>query len=119
MYISLALSTLFLLFQYLISEYVFERLNLYYELPWLDIPMHLVGGFGVAWFSISLYKVLRKSYTLKNILVATLSVAVTWEVFEFTLDVLSVRVWTGWLDTTTDVLNGIIGALVAYKVFSK
>jgi Na+/glutamate symporter len=29
----------------IINEVVFDRLNLYYELPWLDIPMHIWGGF--------------------------------------------------------------------------
>lgn len=119
MYLSLILASLYLLLEYVLSQYVFEPLNLYYELPWLDIPMHLLGGFGVAWFFIALLSVLKRSYTMRVVLLLTLVVAISWEIFERLLDLFAIREWGGWLDTLTDLLNGIIGALAAYKVFSK
>ncbi len=119
MYVSLASSTLYLLAEFLISWFVFEPLHLYYEIWWLDIPMHIFGGFGVAWFFISLFTVLKKSHALRVILFCTLLIAVSWEIFERILDIFAIRAWNGWVDTIKDLIDGMIGALIAYKIFSK
>jgi hypothetical protein len=42
------LSALYLLTLFSISEFIFNPTYLYYEIVWLDIPMHIFGGFGVA-----------------------------------------------------------------------
>ena len=119
MYLSLVLSALFLLGEFCISYFVFDPLYLYYEIWWLDIPMHILGGFGVAWFFISLFRVAKKSYNFRLILLATLVIAITWEIYEYLLDILAIRNWNGWFDTIKDLIDGMIGAMIAYKVFSK
>jgi hypothetical protein len=30
-----------------------------------------------------------------------------------------IQAWNGWFDTIKDLINGMIGATIAYKVFSK
>lgn len=81
--------------------------------------MHILGGFGVAWFFIALVTLLKRSYTLRTILLSTLFIALFWEVIERVLDIFAIRVWSGWIDTIKDLIDGMIGALIAYKVFSK
>lgn len=119
MYVSLVLSLLYLLGVFCTSNYIFDPLNLYYELPWLDIPVHILGGFGVVWFFISLFNVAKKSYTLRIILLLALAVVITVEIYEYILNILGLRLRGGWLDTFKDLIDGMIGAMIAYKVFSK
>jgi hypothetical protein len=42
-----AFSSLYLVALFAISRYLFEPMYLYYELPWLDIPMHVLGEMGL------------------------------------------------------------------------
>jgi hypothetical protein len=57
-----AFSSLYLVTLFAISRYLFEPMYLYYELPWLDIPMHVLGGFGVASLAIALLLLRKKTY---------------------------------------------------------
>ena len=71
------------LLTFIVSRFVFEPTNLYYELPWLDIPMHIWGGFliGLLIISLSFY-----NKTLKNkqfFFLALFLVMVIWEVYEY------------------------------------
>ena len=119
MYVSLLLSAVYLLGLFSISQFIFNPLNLYYELWWLDIPMHVLGGFGVAWFFIALTSFFHKKHSLKNIFILTLLVMVSWEIFEYLMNLNDLRTWIGWQDTIADIINGFIGMFISYKVFSK
>jgi hypothetical protein len=41
------ISALYLLTLFCLSHFVFDPSYLYNEIPWLDIPMHIMGGFVV------------------------------------------------------------------------
>lgn len=102
-----------------LSEFVFNPTNLYYELPWLDIPMHIMGGFGVASLSLAMASYKKYTLTFKQVLLVYFCIAVTWEVFECARDVFGHMSWGGWSDTLSDIFNGGIGSLVAYYLLKK
>jgi hypothetical protein len=119
MYFKFGFSALFLLSIFLVSQYVFNPLNLYFELPWLDIPMHIIGGFAVSLLLITGLPIIKKQPTLIKVILGTLVVMILWEVYEFYLDVNDMRTWIGWQDTLSDVFNGFLGMFIGYKLFSK
>jgi uncharacterized membrane-anchored protein len=113
-------SSLYLLVILSLSKFVFEPTYLYYELPWLDIPMHILGGFGVASLTSSIILYKKQKLTFWKVLIAYLVVAVVWEVYEYIHDMLATGVWQGeWLDTLSDIVNGFIGMSVSYLIVRK
>ena len=102
---------------YYVSEYVFEPMHLYYELPWIDMPMHVIGG---AASGIFFYFLSNRHHgeALKISLVATLIVAILWEFYEYYIDFANVNEWNGWGDTLSDIALGLVGAYIAIS-FSK
>ncbi|MEN9337784.1 MAG: hypothetical protein RIQ41_98 [Candidatus Parcubacteria bacterium] len=112
-------SALYLFTLFVVSKYVFDPANLYYELKWLDIPMHIMGGFGVASLTSAIlsYRGIRISFT--KLLIAYTVVALLWEVYEYVQDLSSYQDWNGWIDTVADYINGLVGTLVAYLLLRK
>lgn len=92
---------------------------MYYEIWWLDIPMHILGGVGVASlaYSVFSYKKIKTSY--KNLIVAFLVIAFVWEVYEYILDKNIYDTVSDYLDTVWDTINGIIGVSIAYLFIKK
>ncbi|MFA5132168.1 MAG: hypothetical protein WC444_02460 [Candidatus Paceibacterota bacterium] len=113
------IAALYLLILFCLSTFVFDPSYLYYELPWLDIPMHILGGFGVANLvgSILLYNKKHPSY--KKLFMVYLCVAIAWEAYEYIHDMIKVLVWNGWPDTIGDLANGWIGMSIAYLFVRK
>lgn len=99
---------------------MFTPTNLYYELPWLDIPMHILGGFGVGSLVVSFVTYRKQSFSLVPTLLVYLLVACVWELYEYTHDLLLASKWLGdAVDTFSDVINGAIGATIAYYILKK
>lgn len=97
----------------------------YWRVAWLDIPMHLLGGFWVAsvalWF-ISRYgktgfrKVSKTTYLLS--LFAVLTIGVLWEIFEFKVDTLvNFSEKNSAMDTASDLFFDILGGVIAIAYF--
>ncbi|MEN9881370.1 MAG: hypothetical protein RLZZ308_553 [Candidatus Parcubacteria bacterium] len=97
---------------------MFDPTHLYYELEWLDIPMHVLGGVGVASLVLSVVLYKHKKVSLLGVVVMYTVVAVMWELYEYVKDLLDMRVWNGWVDTGADYINGAVGAIIAY-IFAK
>ncbi len=113
-------SALFLLTLFCLSVFIFDPTHLYFELPWLDIPMHVFGGFGVAAFVLAVATHGKQKLSLTQVLILYLCVAITWELYEFVKDVLIHKVaWNGWSDTLFDIFNGAVGATVAFLFLKK
>lgn len=113
-------SFLYLITVLALSKFVFEPTYLYYELPWLDIPMHIMGGFGVAVLASSILSYKKQKLSFVKVLVAYLVVAVLWELYEYTHDFMSVGAWQGTtLDTLSDIFNGFVGMVAAYFLVRK
>lgn len=113
-------SALFLIILLCLSVFIFDPTNLYFELPWLDIPMHVLGGFGVASFVLAVAVHGKQKLSFVQVLTLYLCVAITWELYEFIKDVAVHHVaWNGWSDTISDVFNGGVGATVAFLFLKK
>lgn len=115
------ISSLYLIILFCLSKFVFDPAYLYDEIKWLDIPMHIMGGFGVASLTGALlsYKGIKVSYT--KLFVTYLVVAVAWEVFEHIHNLIVMGVWNGLrtqqadiFDTIKDLVDGYIGMSFAY-----
>ena len=112
-------SLLYLLILLCLSVFVFDPSNLYYEIWWLDIPMHIMGGFGVASLALSIANYKKKHLSYKHLLLIYAIIAIGWECYEFAADVLHSRDWNGWSDTLSDIFNGAVGASSAYYLLKK
>lgn len=116
----IVISALYLLVLFSVSFFLFDPMHLYYEIWWLDIPMHILGGLGVASLASSLHLYFLKTrISFLNLFLAYTAVAILWEVYEYAHDLVTYREWNGWLDTIKDYLDGLLGALIAYKFLMK
>ncbi len=117
-YTPLALSFGAIIAMLLISRLVFERLNLYEELFWLDIPMHALGGVLIAWFLLSLAKAVNVEVSLWHLLALFMVIAGMWELHEFFVRGVVERSLYGLVDTIKDFVIGGYGLYFGY-VFSQ
>ncbi len=113
------ISSLYLIILFSVSQFVFNPVYLYEEIKWLDIPMHLMGGFGVAALAgaILSYKTIKVSYI--KLFIAYTVVAISWEIYEYCNDLIISREWNGWVDTISDYINGGIGMSILYLFVRK
>ena len=122
-HLSIALAAL-ILFIWLVNIFANE-VHLYFLLWWFDIPMHMVGGFWVALTSMVIYYHLgwihrhdrSASFVVAAMLGATLVVGILWEVFEFSVEHLVKLNDNGVFDTLKDLLDDMIGAVIASVIF--
>ena len=113
------LSSLYLLILFCLSTFVFDPAYLYYEIWWLDIPMHVLGGFGLAFFAGSILTFLGKSVTYWKIIIFYLIIATGWEFYEYLKDIVLYTDKNSWKDTLSDFINGLIGMSAAYYLVRK
>ncbi|MFA6608580.1 MAG: hypothetical protein WCT07_01580 [Candidatus Paceibacterota bacterium] len=113
------ISALYLLILFCLSKFVFDPSYLYYEIPWLDIPMHIMGGFGVASLAGAILAYNGEKISYFKLFVAYIVVAVTWELYEYIVSLTNFLPWNGWFDTIKDIIDGFIGMSVAYIFVKK
>lgn len=120
------ISSLYLLTLFCLSKFVFDPSYLYYEIWWLDIPMHIMGGFGVASLTgaILSYKGVKVSYM--NLVMSYFLVAIAWEGYEHILNYSNLGTWYGQrlpmsdiVDSLKDLFDGFLGMTVAYLFVRK
>lgn len=111
------------LFVLLILNDVAIRLALYSGYAWIDIPFHIMGGFGVGLAGIALLrmvfskeKYLNSPQFLYTILL-TLFVGAVWEVTEAYFDVSVLFGGNFWFDTVKDLLMDTLGGILSYICF--
>jgi hypothetical protein len=110
----------------------------YYKIWWLDILMHIFGGF---WVGLLFLYIIEKNYDLKNFLfntnknivfliILTLGfialIGVLWEFYEFFMDVIILKKYIynaepGYIlfDTLKDLFNDLIGGLISLTIYLK
>ena len=94
--------------------------DLYFYDWWLDIPMHIVGGFWIGFTALTIIQhYLKRALPLKERLAYAFLIAfgigILWEMFELLTDLsfaLEPYVYDP-VDTTSDLLNDFIGAVIA------
>lgn len=101
---------------------------LYWRFFWLDMAMHFLGGFWVGcttlWFLyFSKYKIKNNTKTTYInficVVLVTLLVGVLWEVSQVVFNVFTNKEINEAIDTTSDILFGIVGAFFAALYFQK
>lgn len=98
--------------------------NFYLTFTWLDIPMHFLGGFAMAFTYFSLVRILqREGYLGKMhpfilflfIISLVTLIAVLWEFAEFIADFfLNASVQMGLVDTMLDFFMGLVGGAFGF-----
>ncbi len=81
---------------------------LYWTYRWLDVPMHILGGFALASLLVAFLFRYRPLYFLAGMIF----IAIGWEVFEAFIGIPRPADYI--FDTATDVLNDAIGGSIAY-----
>lgn len=97
--------------------------SLYWLIWWFDMPMHFLGGVWVAGMTLWYFAASKPRVSFGKALgVAILSVTVVgglWEIFEFGVDrMIVVPERYDMIDTSSDMLFDILGALCAAIVFT-
>lgn len=113
------ISALYLITLFCLSKFVFDPTYLYYELWWLDIPMHIMGGFGVAALTGSILSYKGKKVSYIKLCIVYSVVAVSWELYEYLHDIISGGEINNIIDTASDFINGLVGMSVAYLFVKK
>ena len=99
--------------------------HLYFYIWWLDIPMHILGGFWIALFVLS-YSYGEKGLDMKDNsvkatiivgLMTTFIIGVGWEIFERLVDQINNLNNFDFVDTISDICNDVIGASLATTLF--
>ena len=110
------LSTLFIIG---VAHILALHFTLYFSYPWLDIPMHALGGISIA-FAVLLapYSSLRfpKQYTeLIPVLMIVLIVGLLWEFYEILIGI--PYFVTGFeIDMAGDLVMDLIGGTIGYYI---
>lgn len=133
---SLSKFSIFVLFTIVIIYFFSVFGTLFISVPWIDIPLHFLGGVWIASIFAWLFPEVRFNnpkffinklppFVINFLLVIafTVLVGVLWEFFEFSLDVLMVfrgysEIFQGDLvDTMGDLLMDILGGLTLGVVY--
>ncbi|KKU78962.1 MAG: hypothetical protein UY04_C0021G0009 [Parcubacteria group bacterium GW2011_GWA2_47_7] len=99
--------------------------HLYFYIWWLDIPMHLIGGFWVGLIVLTYYfayqykfpKRESSHFALFLSVGGAFVVALSWEVFEWSVDWVNGLIHNDMIDSLSDICNGVIGASVGTALF--
>jgi len=95
---------------------------LYWTIPWLDIPMHFLGGVWAAATALWVYffsdyfggRVFDKRVAWTIALGSAVIIGIGWEIFEYVLSATFASNY--WLDTSIDLLLDVLGATLLYSV---
>ncbi len=102
-----------------VSRFVFDRLHLYDEFVWLDIPMHFLGGFLLAGLFVSVLVLRKVKPNFALLLSLFFIVASFWEINEFFIRKVVERSWYSVFDTVKDYVVGALGVSYGYYVLAK
>ena len=122
LFISFITALFIMVFHYLSLKY-----SWYWTFKWLDIPIHIVGGFWVSltalWVSLKIRHIDNingyKKKALLVMLVSVLVVAIFWEIFELIFKITSLHSINYWQDSLGDISNSFIGGVIAFLYFIK
>jgi ABC-type enterochelin transport system permease subunit len=110
-----------------IFHYFALKNSWYWTFRWLDIPVHVVGGFWVSltvlWICLKIKHIDSINGYKKKALIVMLSsvliVAIFWEIFELVSGVTSLHNVGYWQDSLSDISNSFVGGIIAFLYFIK
>jgi hypothetical protein len=114
---------------FFLSIFIGHFFNFYDLYPWIDIPMHFLGGFSVAymivlflrfWKEEKLITINSKIIFILIIVCAVSFIAVLWEFWEYLMDLIfKTNFILSLEDTLSDLVMGILGGLTGAVLFRK
>jgi len=110
-----------------VFDYFAIKLSWYWKYKSLDIPVHLIAGFGVSMMVLFVYtnfikRIDAPDNNKKAIIVSIISVFVVcilWELYELYIGRTSISSSIYASDTLGDIVNGFIGGLISCLIFKK
>jgi hypothetical protein len=110
-----------------VFHYFALKYSWYWTFRWIDIPAHIVGGF---WVSLTALLISLKIKHIDNIFgykkkalvvmfTSALVIAIFWEMYELIFKITSLHSIGYWKDSLSDILNTIIGGVLAFWYFTK
>jgi hypothetical protein len=123
----LLLISIVTIFLIAVFHYIAIKYSWYWTYRWLDIPVHIFGGF---WISLTVLWVCLKIKHIDSILgykkkalfvvlASVLAIAVLWEIFELIFKITSLSRADYWSDSLGDIANTFLGGLIALLYFVK
>ena len=103
------------------------RYSWYWTYRWLDIPVHIIGGFWVSltvlWISLKIKHIDNifgyKKKALLVMLGSVLILGIFWEIFELIFKITSMSNAGYFQDSLSDILSGFFGGIIAFLYFTK
>jgi hypothetical protein len=109
---------------------LFRLWNAYFWIPWIDIPMHFLGGLSMAYSLSAILSLLQDLRVISRldlgvqlllVFSSVVTIAVLWEFMEFSQDhIFNMNTQISLANTMQDLLMGMLGAvaLVSIKTIS-
>lgn len=95
--------------------------DVYWLLPWFDIPMHILGGFMVGLFAqVGIDHLNHKKFDKRRVplvLLSALVVGVVWEFVEWYMGVTGGLSIISRVDTIKDIFNDLLGSVISLWVW--
>ncbi len=116
----------FLIIIFIVVLHYFSLKNSWYwNYRWLDIPVHIIAGFGVSLMALWLSLKIRHidniyGYKKKALLVMLITVfilAIFWEIYELVIKFTSLNNISYWKDASLDIFNSLVGGVIAFLYF--
>ena len=110
----------------LLVHFIIVPFNTYAIYPWIDVPMHFIGGLSIGIATLTAINIFQKkefipkfhNFFLFIIIISVVSLtAVSWEFFEFMLDFISpIKFQDSLKDTMFDLFLGLVGGMSSYSM---
>ena len=108
-----------------LSQVIAVYWHLYFQYWWLDIPMHIIGGFWIGLFGLTVYYASSSTpekehstlFVFALAIALTLVVGLVWEIYEFGVDHAVGDTGNSLADTLKDLSDDLIGAVLAGALF--
>ncbi|MBI2044975.1 hypothetical protein HYT23_02870 [Candidatus Pacearchaeota archaeon] len=113
---------------FFLSWFIDLAFNAYFVYPWIDIPMHFLGGFSIAYTAFLFLRFFRekgkmeinnKALTILIVVSLVALTAVLWEFYEFLKYLLDISLKPNIEDTLLDLFIGLLGGLTGSAVFGR
>jgi len=101
------------------AHLVANHFYLYWTMPNIDVPIHILGGIMAGLYVGTLFFALKKPQTWLVIALGTLAVGIGWELLEVLTHAVDVTDWWYPYDTAKDLLDDLIGGSIAYLIWKR
>jgi hypothetical protein len=99
--------------------------HLYFYIWWLDIPMHILGGFWVALTSLVFYYAFPEGkekersviFVYALAIASVLTIGLMWEIYEFSVDSMFSLALNQVGDTLKDLSDDFVGGVIGATLF--